>query len=255
MKLRLMSDLHLEFLRDEFQPAPVECDVVLLPGDIHAGDQGVQWAQAAFDVPVVTVSGNHEFYGKHLQTTARLQRNSAKTYPYVHYLENSEVEIQGVRFLGCTLWTDFLLYGNDYRQQAMRDARHYMNDFHLITFGPIGRFTPEQSIGLHEHSVQWLTEKLNTPFVGKTVVLTHHLPSMRSVHLRYVNDLLSAAFASNLDHLFDGSKVALWVHGHTHDSFDYRVNGTRVVCNPRGYRLASGRWENPDFNEQLVIEI
>lgn len=93
---------------------------------------------------------------------------------------------------------------------------------------------------------------MGEPFEGKTVVVTHHLPSMRSVAERYRHELLSACFASNLDHLLGYS--ALWVHGHTHDSFDYAAHGTRVICNPRGYCRA-GQPENRQFNPALVVEV
>ena len=105
----------------------------------------------------------------------------------------------------------------------------------------------------HAQQIRWLKDQLQEPFPGKTVVVTHHLPSARSVADRYKTDLLSACFASELDHLF--GPMALWVHGHTHDCFDYDVGGTRVVCNPRGYTHPDASPENPHFNPALVIEV
>ncbi len=90
------------------------------------------------------------------------------------------------------------------------------------------------------------------PFDGKTVVVTHHAPSPRSVHPRYAQDLLTPAFASDLEGLMDASRVALWIHGHTYEAFDYRVHGTRIVCNPRGYapdQLSEG------FRADLVARV
>ncbi len=69
---------------------------------------------------------------------------------------------------------------------------------------------------------------------------------------RFKNDLISAAYASHLDALVEQSGAALWIHGHTHDSFDYFIGGTRVICNPRGY---FGYELNPDFNPGLVIDV
>lgn len=113
-------------------------------------------------------------------------------------------------------------------------------------------FTPARSIELHEHSLAWVKGKLDTPFDGKTVVVTHHLPSKQSVVERFKDSLLSACFASELDYLF--GKMNMWIHGHTHDNLDYEVNGTRVICNPRGYMTYRGA-ENFDFNPKLVVEI
>ena len=93
---------------------------------------------------------------------------------------------------------------------------------------------------------------LNEPFAGKTVVITHHAPSEKSVHPRYANNLLTPAFASDLEDLMEGDRVALWIHGHTHDVFDYEVYGTRVVCNPRGYLPYEAKNK---FNPEWVIEL
>jgi predicted phosphodiesterase len=99
-----------------------------------------------------------------------------------------------------------------------------------------------------------LQDRLDEDFEGKTVVVTHHLPSIQSVSERYKDSDLSACFASNLDYLF-GEKVDVWIHGHTHDSLDYTVCGTRVICNPRGYERYGSGPENYDFNPELTIEI
>jgi Icc-related predicted phosphoesterase len=93
---------------------------------------------------------------------------------------------------------------------------------------------------------------LAEPFDGKTVVVTHHAPSSQSVHPRYARDLLTPAFASNLENLVEGDRVALWIHGHMHESFDYEIYGTRVVCNPRGY---APKALNEDFDQIYTIEI
>jgi calcineurin-like phosphoesterase family protein len=167
-------------------------------------------------------------------------------------LDNNEAIIDGVRFLGSTLWTDFKLFGELKRFECLTEAR-WLNDFRLINTGNGDVFSPRDSADLFEQSVEWLTRSLDKPFEGKTVVISHHLPSFVSVAERYKNDLLSACFSSNLDHLF--GKMDLWIHGHTHDSCDYVKNGTRVVCNPRGYCRYPGTQENLQFNPKLVVEI
>lgn len=255
MKLYVLSDLHLEF--STFEPFKTDADVVVLAGDIGKGTSGIEWARSAFPgKEIVYVPGNHEFYGTQRPEILDAMRAAAKESG-VHLLDNDDVLIlsqdkqDSVRILGCTLWTNFRLFGDDMKCQAISAGQYGLNDFRLIREG--GKcFSPERSIELHEESLAWLKEKLNEPFNGKTVVVTHHLPSARSVVEQYKDSLLSACFASELDYLF--GKMVLWIHGHTHDNLDYEVNGTRVVCNPRGY-VTYRNAENFDFNPKLVIEI
>ena len=156
----------------------------------------------------------------------------------VRVLDDDEIVIDGVRFLGSTLWTDFMLLGDgDAKSAAMAEARNFMRDFSRIRSGYASTaiFTPEESTALFARHADWLDRRLAIQHVGPTVVITHHAPSQQSIHPRYVDSLLNASFVSDAEHLFGTGRAQLWVHGHTHDSFDYSVNGTRVVCNPRGY--------------------
>jgi predicted phosphodiesterase len=255
MKLYVLSDLHLEF--STFEPSKTDADVVVLAGDIGKGTSGIEWARSAFpDKEIVYVPGNHEFYGTQRLEMLAAMRTEAKESG-VHLLDEDDVVIhsqdkQGsVRILGCTLWTDFMLFGEAKKSTAMSDGELCLNDFRVIREGA-GTFTPARSIELHEQSLMWLKAKLDEPFDGKTIAVTHHLPSKQSVVDRFKDDLLSACFASELGCLF--GKMDLWVHGHTHDNLDYESNGTRVICNPRGYVTYRGS-ENLDFNPELVIEI
>lgn len=249
MKLHILSDLHLEF--STFEPFKTDADVVILAGDIAKGDVGIKWARSAFPhKEIIYVPGNHEFYQYERTGTLDTMRNTA-TAEGVHLLDNDEVIINGVRFLGSTLWTDFRLFGSDKKESAMIHGKHDLQDFRLIHEG-VMLFTPARSIELHEESLAWLTAKLDSPFNGKTVVVTHHLPSEKSVVERYRQEWLAACFASELGHQF--GKMALWVHGHTHDNLDYESAGTRVICNPRGY-VTYQRQENFDFNPVLIVEV
>lgn len=255
MKLQVMSDIHLEFA--EMNPLKTDADVVVLAGDIGKGIFPLKWSRWNFpDQPIVYVPGNHEFYGaQRLEMLAKM-RIEARALG-IHFLDNDEVVIDGpddsVRFLGSTLWTDFKLFGVDQKPYAMSEGSRYLSDFRVIQEGSRGHFSPSHSVELHEQSLAWLTAKLDEPFDGKTVVVTHHLPSNLSVSPKFREGYLSACFASNLDHLF--GKSALWIHGHTHDSFDYVENGTRVICNPRGYETYSSGAENYVFDSGLVVEI
>jgi len=248
MEILVLSDLHLEFAN--LPPPASKVDVVILAGDIWTKDNGIHWARAIWpDKPIVYVAGNHEFY--HTERIAMLEtlRNSAREAD-VHFLENDAIVIDGVRFLGCSLWTDFELFGPDKKLGCMREGRENLNDFRLIHEGA-NLFTPRDAIRVFNESSAWLSSKLDEQYQGKTVVVTHHLPSIRSVAPQYKEDVLSACFASSLDRLLGRSE--LWIHGHTHTSFDYMVEGTRVICNPRGY-VRRGHAENADFNAGLVID-
>ena len=252
MKLHILSDLHLEF--SNFLPPKTDADLIMLAGDIGKGASGIYWSRNAFpSKPILYVPGNHEFYGSQRLETMSLLNITAKQNR-VHLLDDGELVMtqDRVRFLGCTLWTDFCLFGQVTQKMAMMEGQRGLNDFRVIHEGIRGHFSPAHSIELHQNSLAWLKAKLDEPFDGKTVVITHHLPSMQSVVERFKDDLLSACFASELGYLF--GKMDIWIHGHTHDNLDYVANGTRVICNPRGYVTSHGS-ENSDFNPGLLIEI
>lgn len=250
MKLLILSDLHNEFTA--FEPVDTEVDVVVLAGDIDNGVDGVIWARRSWpNHKIVYVAGNHEYYGQDYEETLELLRQTAAAHD-IYLLEENEAVIDGVRFLGATIWTDFEFFDAPSKSMAMEEGLRHLNDFKLIQFGQLGTFTPAHSIELHQRSLAWLTAKLGEPFGGPTVVVTHHLPSSKSVSDRFIHSPLSACFVSNLDHLF--GKMSLWIHGHTHDSFDYAANGTHVVCNPRGYVTSRGA-ENFDFNPAKVVTL
>jgi len=250
MRIHVLSDLHTEMA--SYLPHQVECDVVVLAGDIDNHTFGIEWARRIWPgQEIIYVPGNHEFYRLERTSSLQAMRETACKLG-VRLLDNDEVVIDGVRFLGSTLWTDFKLFGESAKQEAISTGQRYLNDFRLI--GERDKvLSPERSIELHEASLAWLSAKLKEDFVGETVVVTHHLPSMQSVSDRYKTSKLSACFASNLDGMFGHS--ALWIHGHTHDSKDYVQNGTRVLCNPRGYSRYGHDQENFDFNPTLVVEL
>ena len=278
-KLLVLSDLHVEFAPFVPDPAAVEAaDVVVLAGDISNGVKGIAWARQAFaDKPIVYVAGNHEFYRGDWGRLLEQLRAQAQVYG-VHFLENDAVTIDGVRFLGATLWTDFLLFGEDKKPAAMREAARVMNDFQLIKaralpaqvniVGPRGspwKLSPAHTLRRHRESLAWLTTQLTAQLplgaADKTVVVSHHFPSARSLAPQWAGHLVSAIYGSNLpDELVQGA--ALWIHGHAHSSFDYRIGQAdcagRVVCNPRGYplgRLSPSAFENPGFDPGLTLEV
>ncbi|MEH6387427.1 MAG: metallophosphoesterase [Pseudomonas profundi] len=228
-KINLLSDLHLEF--ESYHPADVKADIVVLAGDIGLKEKGVLWANDSFRCPVVYVPGNHEYYGGHLVHTLQKMRDVAA--PHVHVLDCDEVIINNVRFLGATMWTDFASTGS--RAKATMAALAGMSDFKTIRTERYRKITPHDLVLRAERARRWLETKLRKPFGGKTVIITHHAPTLRSIQgSPYAGNMLDAAYANAWDDLL-GPPAALWLHGHTHVPTDHLVNGTRVVCNPRGY--------------------
>lgn len=254
MKLHILSDLHLS--ASAFDAPETDADVIILAGDIARPEKAVAWAKQ-LSKPVIYILGNHEFYGSSIAATVQelgqLCRGSN-----VYVLYDDVLDIAGVRFLGTTLWTDFMLFGEvgEQRDFAIDMASMMLRDFSRIyRDDPLGEvFTPADAMTQFQQHANWLDSQLNTPFLGKTVVITHHSPSIKSIHPRFEFSPLNACFVSDAEWLLDGKRAALWIHGHTHNSFDYDVKGTRVVCNPRGY-CTEDVIENPDFDPALVIEV
>ena len=248
MKIRIMSDLHLE--SQDWIPCESSADVTILAGDISNKGRGVKWAASAIKGPVIYVAGNHEYYGGSLgKTFDDMKKDALGTN--IHFLENEEVIIDGVRFLGATLWTDYNLTGNYVLAQL--EALRAINDFFYIRNKNYDKLIPSILRQLHVNSRDFLASSLDKPFPGKTVIVTHQAPSEGSIHSKYrgIPGHLNASYASNLESLM-GDKVSLWVHGHTHTSFDYERNGTRIICNPRGCVPSE---PNPEFIEDLVVEV
>jgi hypothetical protein len=253
MKLNILSDLHLNVAPMD---APgTDADVVVLAGDIARPSAAVAWARN-FPQPVLYVPGNHEFYGGSIVGTLK-QLKELCAVTSIRLLDDEECVIGGVRFLGSTLWTDFMLLGaGEQRDQAILEAQRFMRDFTRIRTDDEapGPFTPDDAAARFRTHAAWLAGKLAERHAGPTVVITHHAPSRLSIHPRFEGSLLNPCFVSAAEHLVDGSRARLWVHGHTHDSFDYVLNGTRVVCNPRGYAM-NGVNENACFDASLVVEV
>jgi Icc-related predicted phosphoesterase len=256
MRIQILSDLHVDAGGLHRPKLAAGVDVLMVAGDVCAGvETGFQVLRhyVSPSVPIVMVLGNHEFYGFGYAKELARARKLAPTHS-IHVLENNALEIGNVRFVGATLWTDYELFGPDNRDDCMRTAAMGLNDHRLIGLTTGGssdrRFQPLDALALHRQSKIFLEQALAAPHSGPTVIVTHHAPHENSVAPQYRNSLLTAAFVSDLSPLIENHQPTLWVHGHTHTSFDYRVGTTRVICNPAAY----GR-ENPAFNPALVVDV
>jgi predicted phosphodiesterase len=249
LRVQVLSDLHLEFGEPAQRPADV--DVIALAGDIDLGTDGVRWASEwAQGRPVLYVAGNHEFYGHSLPGLIDELREAARG-TCVHLLENDELVLDGVRFLGCTLWSDFEFDGAARVAESMALCERVMRDYHLIRGADGERITPADTRALHLHSRRWLADRLAQAHSGQTVVITHHSPLVLgrpdSRNLRAI----AGAFTSDLSELIGSDREALWIFGHTHRAIDLARGGTRVLSNPRGYP------QEPvgAFHPALVVEL
>jgi predicted phosphodiesterase len=222
-------------------------DVVVLAGDIAEGADGVAWAAERWpDRPVIYVIGNHECYHGDVDAVEAACREAAEGTS-VHLLERDSAEIDGVRFLGTTLWTDFELLGRDAGILARHAVVRDMPDFNVITYEG-ETFTPDASVELHQRARAWLEHELAKEYEGPTVVVTHHVPHPRSEH--YNEGPRAPAFISDLSDLIVWGRPDVWIHGHTHVSCDYRKGDTRIIANCSGYTDEITGWQ-PD----LVIDV
>jgi len=263
MKLRIMSDLHLEFMRDDEEfdiPAlPEDKDsVLILAGDIHDAKH-LHRVFARFNerfAGIVFVYGNHEFYRTNMPAIPLKVEEAIAHLPNVWVLDTETVEINGVHFVGSTLWTDM----DNLNQMTMWDAGQMMSDYRHIRTGPSHepwkrKLRPVDTTSFHITQRNYMFKTITElKEAGETVVaVSHHLPSFQSIGPGYRGSSLNGAYASELWEQVDDAKPDLWIHGHTHDSMDYMLTDhTRVICNPRGY------WPddmNHEFNINLQVDV
>jgi hypothetical protein len=267
-----MSDLHLE-VHPDYRPLPAPgADLLVLAGDIGSYQAGSRLAddddfglgrfspRHGWPCPVLFVPGNHEYDNLDFDAAhARLRQTCDRLG--ITWLEREVLILDGVRFVGTTLWADFdaLLTPEDRaaaspaamlrkREKAFRAA-----NFYLQKTGTARAGAPLLAEGWREHALvcqQWLRQALGQPFDGTTVVITHFAPSLRSADPRYGLTPGTAGFCNALDELLP--RARLWIHGHLHCQQDYRVGPCRVVANTLGY---ASKGEQDGFREQLLVEV
>lgn len=254
MIIRVFSDLHLEFSGNKFKhiwtPSDEDKDItLLLAGDISVGLSARFFVESLCESfkHVLFVCGNHEFYGNDMIDIRKRWRDVEEAIPNFHFLDNEWRIIDGVRFLGGTMWTSL----NDGDVLAVSTAHRSMNDFRRITKDN-QLIRPRTVIDEHDEFIKFLLEKFDEEFNGSTVVMTHHSPGniQRSA---YGTDILNYAYFAELENMIGThNKAKLWVHGHTHASADYMINETRVVCNPFGYK---DHETNSWFDPKIILEV
>ena len=286
MKIKLVSDLHLEF-SDVNIVNDQDYDVLILGGDIciaqdlhdhpepaNTADQAAIangtglgrrqltaqrfrdfFKRCSFQFPhVIYIMGNHEFYNGKFYAGIEYMREECAKYPNVYMLEQDTKIIDDVVFVGGTLWTNM----NKRDPLTMHAIEGMMNDFRIIR-NDARNYACMSALDVairHDKTLAYIEHMVHVHKNKKCVVVGHHSPSFHSMHPMYANDqLMNGGYHSDLtEFILDHPQIVLWTHGHTHHPFDYMIGSTRVVCNPRGYEN-DGYSENTDWNPNILLEI
>jgi predicted phosphodiesterase len=243
MRIQYLSDLHFEFHKDagasfvaSLDPAGV--DVLVVAGDLAVGS-GIG---PALDVicerygssTVLYVHGNHEFYGTTREEVVAITRAACARHAHLHWLDATATEVGGRTFLGAPMWfrhpgaAEKYKFGmNDFRQIHDFERWVYAENARALSF-----FEAEMRPG--------------------DIVVTHHLPARACVLPQWQGHPLNPFFLCDVERLILERRPALWIHGHTHDTIDATLDGTRIVCNPFGYVRIE---ENATFDERATIDL
>ena len=262
MKLRFMSDLHLEFYpspAEMWMPSLDDSDVFILAGDIFADNSySPAWlARLLKQYDVIYVPGNHEPYGSYFTmpnyyAACKQAQELAGDEHKIHYGSRFVVIKDDVRFICTTMWTDF----NKENWITMKHAQRGMNDYERIIVNENRKkLKPDMVLVEHRLNYGFVAAELAKPWHGKTVVVTHHAPCSLSSLEHYKGDELTYCYFRDMPELVE--QANLWIHGHMHNTSDYVIGDKpgfgRIVTNPRGYDWHSGL--NPDFNELKTITL
>jgi predicted phosphodiesterase len=256
MKLQIMSDLHIDYPGSRgIPPLAPGVDLVIVAGDTCQGlVPAIETLRRAYPSPteIVMVAGNHELWSRKLGFEEHFEKGYAAAELHgVRLLENSVETIKGIRVLGCTLWTDYELFGHGLREAAMRTAAENMLDHRRIKWSrePWARFRPAEARIMHHQSRMFFERTLQEPHAGASVCVSHHAMTLDAVVPAVQRSILSAAYASEMLPLIDRFQPDLVVTGHTHHGIDFKRGRTRMISNPAGYA-----GENRYFDPSLVVE-
>jgi Icc-related predicted phosphoesterase len=263
MKIQIFSDLHVDVLPIKKITIADDVDLVIVAGDTCEG------ALKAFEhlrrivpmhITIVMVLGNHEYYRRFIPDELAAARAHAPGFN-IHLLENDTRVLEGrsrevgggaMRVIGATLWTDYRAFGEANLGLVMNACADGMNDHRRIGWQkrPWQRFRPREAAAMHHQSKSHIESVLATAFDGPTLVVTHHAVHWSSIDPKFRRDHLTGGFLSDQSALIATYRPTMWVHGHVHNSSDYRVGDTRIICNPHGYGP-----ENPRFDGELTLDI
>lgn len=256
MRAWIFSDLHLE-VNTSFNDLSIpDADICLCAGDVLDGGvvSTIQWLSqfVARCMPVVFVPGDHEYYRSSINEVLAAGYELANGLDNIYLLDGDSISLNGFRFIGATLWTDFALHGDPRLPKAT--AKNQLNDYRRIKLSkvPFRRFTPQESRTLNMGATVEIDNAYRSQPHLPIVVVTHHAPSLISVSRELLKDPLTPTLASRFQHRILEYEPLLWVHGHIHSSSDYYIGKTRVICNPLGYPDDPSR---KTFVPDLVVDL
>lgn len=263
MRVLQMSDLHLEF--EDFRPTE-DADMLMLNGDICVADilnrtedskyfyqkerflDFFEYCRNKYQY-VLYIPGNHESYSGTINNTSSILKNKLEG---ITVLDDEWVDIEGIRFFGTTLWTDC----NHKNPLTEYYLKGYMSDFKIIKYkdGTIYRkLIPSDTADFHARALRRIINNIRS--AERVVIMSHHAPSRMSIHGSYSDSMYEQSnfgYYSDLDNfILDNPQIELWTHGHMHNSFDYNIGNTRIVCNPKGYKDENAQ----GFNRFNILEL
>lgn len=258
MKIKILSDLHLESDSTNYLPPKTDDDAtitLILAGDIceiNKTKKLISFLEKMCEqyLNVIYILGNHEFYGGHIVHSIEKIKHETKHLTNLFILENESILLNGVKFIGATLWTDM----NGANPIDKWHIQQRMNDYRYIRIKDYQKIKPDDTILKHRESVKFITRELSN-VDDPAVVVTHHAPSLLSIHEQYRGNVLNAGYVSDLSELILDYKPTFWIHGHMHNSFDYMIGDSRILCNPKGYTFTPGYVENPSFDDKNIFAI
>jgi len=244
MRIKIISDIHTEFHRDSgnkfcSELSSEDVDVLVIAGDFGTIDTlYISLKILCQRFPhVVYVTGNHEYYNSTREVVHRSLSKVGKRFSNFHWLRNDSVTIEGQRFVGSTLWFPVT------REARNQEGR--VNDFRLI----------EGFSDWVYHENEKCQNYLSRNVQEGDIVITHYLPTWMSIADIYKDSPFNCYFVCDMLPLIGQKQPKMWIHGHTHESCNYDVLGTRVICNPYGYSHGGSGLRNRMFNRDLIVEV
>lgn len=238
MKAVAVSDLHLDFFQSQYEIDAFleslklpEVELLIIAGDLcEAGCRAflpsLRKISSLFR-DTIYVHGNHEYWGSSFSP----QRLVPTDIVNIHELINGELRIDGIHFIGGTMWYP--------RTVAAEIHSILWNDFKYI--GGLREWVWNES--------DKFRELLGATATEASVIVTHMLPSFISVPKQFRGSPTNCFYVSECLDIIEAFMPRMWIHGHTHESWDYNLGKTRIFCNPYGYKSVS---ENGFFRIQIL---
>ncbi|MCX6189999.1 MAG: metallophosphoesterase [Bacteroidetes bacterium] len=250
MKIQYCSDLHLEFRENmefiKLNPLKIEGDILLLAGDIvpfavmERADAFFDFVSANFKL-AYWLPGNHEYYGSDAALKSGIMNE--KIRDNIFLVNNLTAYHDELKLIFSTLWSKISTNNQWVVQQSL-------SDFHVVKFNG-KKFTPDQYNQLNNDCISFIKEEISKPHEGKTIVVTHHVPTFLHYPEKYKGDALNEAFAVELYNVIESSNIDSWIYGHHHNNTpEFSIGNTRMLTNQLGY-VRFG--ENRLFNSGKVI--